>query len=82
MSRNRMLVISVVAAILTVVLIVFVVRSNEPQEATAAPPGPKVTICHKTGPTFGYGPDAVTITVGERAVPAHLAHGDTLGPCP
>jgi len=32
-----------------------------------------VTICHK---------DKNTIAVGAAAVPAHLAHGDTLGPCP
>jgi hypothetical protein len=31
----------------------------------------KVTLCHK-----GH-----TITVGKPAVPAHLRHGDTLGPC-
>ena len=31
-----------------------------------------VTICHK-----GH-----TITVDEHALPAHLDHGDTLGPCP
>jgi hypothetical protein len=41
--------------------------------------GKKITICHHTGskkhPTE-------TITVSENAVPAHLAHGDTLGPCP
>jgi hypothetical protein len=34
--------------------------------------GHKVTICHK-----GH-----TISVDRHAVPAHLAHGDTLGPCP
>jgi hypothetical protein len=33
--------------------------------------GHLVTICHK-----GH-----TITVDEHAVPAHLAHGDHLGPC-
>ena len=43
-------------------------------------PPAKVTICHhthsKTNPF-------VTITVSERAVPAHVAHhGDTIGPCP
>ena len=81
-SRNKMLVISVVVATLTVMLMVFVVRSNDPQEAVAGPPGSKVTICHRTGATNGYGPDAVTIEVSERAVPAHEAHGDTLGPCP
>jgi hypothetical protein len=41
--------------------------------------GGKVTICHHTGskkhPTE-------TITVSENALRAHLAHGDTLGPCP
>ena len=42
-------------------------------------PPSKVTICHhthsKTNPF-------VTITVSERALPAHLRHGDTPGPCP
>lgn len=39
-----------------------------------SPVGPpqRVTICHK----------GKTITVAEPAVPAHLAHGDTIGPCP
>ena len=32
----------------------------------------KVVICHK----------GKTITVDNSAVPAHLAHGDTVGPCP
>ncbi|MEI6085116.1 MAG: hypothetical protein WCS70_12550 [Verrucomicrobiota bacterium] len=35
-------------------------------------PPPRIIICHK----------GKTITVAEAAVPAHLAHGDTLGPCP
>jgi hypothetical protein len=33
----------------------------------------KVTLCHK---------GKNTIAVGAAAVPAHLRHGDTLGPCP
>jgi hypothetical protein len=39
----------------------------------------KVTICHIPP---GNPSNAHTITVGASAVPAHLAHGDTLGPCP
>jgi hypothetical protein len=41
--------------------------------------GKKITICHHTGSRKN---PTQTITVSENAVPAHLAHGDTLGPCP
>ena len=37
----------------------------------------RVTICHVAGP---HG-TRVTITVSLRALPAHEAHGDSLGPC-
>jgi len=39
----------------------------------------KVTICHRTGPKRS--PRFHTIRVSESAVPAHLRHGDALGPC-
>ena len=41
--------------------------------------GGKVTICHHT---HSKKHPFHTITVSANAVPAHLRHGDTLGPCP
>jgi hypothetical protein len=38
----------------------------------------KVDVCHIPP---GNPANAHTINVSENAVPAHLAHGDTLGPC-
>jgi hypothetical protein len=42
-------------------------------------PGETVQICHIPP---GNPENAHTITVGADAVAAHLAHGDSLGPCP
>ena len=41
--------------------------------------GKKTTLCHIPP---GNPEERKTISVGTPAVPAHLAHGDTLGPCP
>lgn len=41
-------------------------------------PTSKVTICHHT---HSQKNPFVTITVSQHAVPAHLKHGDTIGPC-
>jgi hypothetical protein len=41
--------------------------------------GGKVTICHHT---HSQSNPTVTITVSANAVPAHLRHDDTIGPCP
>jgi hypothetical protein len=41
-------------------------------------PGTKVTICHVPP---GNPENAHEITVSINALPAHLAHGDTIGPC-
>jgi hypothetical protein len=37
----------------------------------------KVLICHKPDKKGGH-----TLSIAEAAVPAHLGHGDTRGPCP
>ncbi len=42
-------------------------------------PASKVTICHHT---HSQKNPFVTITVSVHALPAHLGHGDTVGPCP
>ncbi|HLO31776.1 MAG TPA: DUF5666 domain-containing protein [Anaerolineales bacterium] len=39
--------------------------------------GKKVLICHKPDKKGGH-----TLSIASSAVPAHLAHGDKLGPCP
>ena len=60
---------------LTIVTI-FVVNPGDPG---VLPPleGEKVMICHK--PTYKKGGN--TLTISPSALPAHLAHGDTLGAC-
>lgn len=57
------------------------VTSSHPRVAKETPAGnqyaeKKTTICHHAGPR-----QRVTITVANAALPAHLAHGDTIGPC-
>jgi hypothetical protein len=53
------------------------VASAHVEDVQSAPSHDKVTICHINEPL-----PAQTITVSPRKVDAHLAHGDTLGPCP
>ena len=67
------------------ILVLDEVRPTPTPETTPRPtetPAPeeeeKATICHVPP---GNKNNAHTITVGASAVPAHLAHGDYLGPC-
>jgi hypothetical protein len=66
MSHTRQLLTAIVLGVIGAVAIA--VPASGGQE--------KVTICHKPGT-----PDEATLRVGAPAVPAHLAHGDSLGPC-
>src|SRR5215210_2113496 len=52
--------------------------SGTPAAAKQYPPQ-KGTLCHHT---HSKKHPFVTITVSQRAFPAHLRHGDTIGPCP
>jgi hypothetical protein len=54
-------------------------KSAQSKGSSANQYGHKVLICHIPP---GNPDNAHTISVDESAVPAHLAHGDTLGPCP
>lgn len=54
-------------------------RNNDPSDDSLDDGGSnRVTLCHIPP---GNPANAHTITVGEPAVRAHLAHGDYLGPC-
>jgi hypothetical protein len=48
-----------------------------PPVVPESPGADKVTICHKPGTKAQK-----TLQVPPDAVPGHLGHGDTLGPCP
>ncbi len=59
------------------IVIVQIVILNTTEDSTPVEEGEKVLICHKPNKKGGH-----TLSISSAAVPAHLAHGDTLGPCP
>jgi Domain of unknown function (DUF5666) len=60
--------------VITQIIIIIVAT---PDESGNSNEGEKVLICHKPDKKGGH-----TLSVSASAVPAHLAHGDKLGPCP
>lgn len=78
---RRALIVGVVAALASaaVVSVVQAARTSAQRPSAAAGQYPqKVTICHRTGSQKN---PFVTIRVSRNALPAHLRHGDTIGPC-
>ena len=61
---------------IVIVQIIIIVVTPPPDQGEVPTEGEKVLVCHK--------PDknAHTLSLPQSAVPAHLGHGDTLGPCP
>ena len=59
-------------AVLLVALVFVAIAAGALSLAGDTDTVPQVDLCHK---------DAVEISVGQEAVAAHLAHGDTIGPC-
>lgn len=75
LSADRPVLVVVCAAEDGTVIItkIIILNSDEGGEPTE---GKKVLVCHKPDKKGGH-----TLSIAEPAVPAHLAHGDTLGPC-
>ncbi len=60
-----------------IVIVQIIILNSDNDEATNNEGAEKVLICHKPDKKGGH-----TLSISSAAVPAHLAHGDTLGPCP
>ena len=62
-----------------IVIVQIVIINITPGEDVGTPAeGEKVLVCHKPNSKKG----GKTLSISSSAVPAHLGHGDTLGPCP
>jgi hypothetical protein len=59
------------------VIVQIVVLNIDMDDGGSSVNGEKVLVCHKPDKKGGH-----TLSIPSPAVPAHLGHGDTLGPCP
>ncbi|MGD8406913.1 MAG: DUF5666 domain-containing protein [Anaerolineales bacterium] len=59
------------------IIIVQIIIQDNGDDEIPSEAGEKVLVCHKPDKKGGH-----TISIASPAVPAHLAHGDTLGACP
>jgi hypothetical protein len=59
------------------IIIVNVGDDDDNGEVPGGEEGGKVLVCHKPNKKGGH-----TLSISQSAVPAHLGHGDKLGPCP
>ncbi len=60
-----------------IVIVQLIILKTDNADGSTTDGGEKVLVCHKPDKKGGH-----TISIAAEAVPAHLAHGDTLGPCP
>jgi hypothetical protein len=62
---------------IVIVQIIILIIGNDGPPVEGGEGGEKVLVCHKPDKKGGH-----TLSISSSAVPAHLGHGDTLGPCP
>jgi hypothetical protein len=75
----RLAIAAIVSAGLLVPLAAFGANGDGQDSSAAAEYQYLITICHHTQSATN---PTVTIRVNVNALPAHEAHGDTVGPCP
>lgn len=61
----------------TLVIVQITILATDDDNGGVSIPGEKILVCHKPEKKGGH-----TLSIASSAVPAHLAHGDTLGACP
>jgi hypothetical protein len=60
-----------------IIIITHIIILDTDEEDMPADGGEKVLVCHKPEKRGGH-----TLSISSSAVPAHLGHGDKMGPCP